>query len=66
MVSDTKLLVPVKMLSFAILRQPVITEKQRLGLSLSAVLRSVLIEAEHFGIIPMAAGFCKWNIVFVQ
>ena len=42
MVSDTKLLVPVKMLSFAILRQPVITEKQRLGLSLSAVLRSVL------------------------
>ena len=23
-------------------------------------------QAEHFGIIPMAAGFCKWNIVFVQ
>ena len=23
-------------------------------------------QAEHFGIILMAAGFCKWNIVFVQ
>ena len=43
MVSDTKLLVPVKMLSFEIRRHPVRTANQRLGLSLSAVLRSVLI-----------------------
>ena len=31
MVSDTKLLVPVKMLSFAILRQPVISESRDWG-----------------------------------
>ena len=42
-VSETKLFVPVKMLSLAIFKHPVITAKWSDGLSFSAVLSMVFI-----------------------
>ena len=45
MVSETTLLVPVKMLSFEIRRQPVMTAKQRLGLSFKKVRKEQIAQA---------------------
>ena len=48
-VSETKLLVPVKILSFAIFRQPVIEAKRRVLLSFSAVLMRDFISSSICG-----------------